>query len=180
MFDPADYTFNEDDLLVITDMQIDFTTGALGTKRAMSIIPGIAKLLSVFPGKKIWTKDTHDTDYLRTQEGKNLSVVHTIKGTKGHDIAPELCGLIGPYDTIIEKPGFGSLALADFIRKGRFKRIFFVGVCTGICVLSNVVIAKAADTEAIVYVIEDLCGCVSKESHDTALSAMKLIQVSII
>lgn len=180
MFDPNSFSFDENDLLVITDMQEDFRNGPLGTKRAKDITPGIAELVKTFPGTKVWTKDTHQADYLNTQEGRNLPVEHTIENTPGWEIVPELKALITDNDIIITKPGFGSRKLHEFIRKNSFERIFFVGVCTGICVISNVIVAKTADTEAKVYVIADLCGCVTKQSHDTALEAMKLLQVSII
>lgn len=58
--------------------------------------------------------------------------------------------------------------------------IDFVGVCTGICVISNVLLAKAAIPETKVRVIENACACVTKESHRTAIEAMKMCQVEIV
>ena len=58
--------------------------------------------------------------------------------------------------------------------------IDFVGVCTGICVISNVLLAKAAVPETKICVIENACACVTPESHKTAIEAMKTCQVDII
>ena len=57
--------------------------------------------------------------------------------------------------------------------------IYFCGFCTGICVISNVAIAKAFCKDAEVFVIENACACVTPESHKTAIEAMKMIQVGI-
>ena len=58
--------------------------------------------------------------------------------------------------------------------------IYFCGFCTGICVISNVAIAKTFCKDAEVSVIENACACVTPESHKTAIEAMKMIQVNII
>ena len=51
---------------------------------------------------------------------------------------------------------------------------------TGICVLSNVVMAKAFVPEARVCVIENACACVTPQTHQTAIAAMGPIQVDVI
>ena len=56
----------------------------------------------------------------------------------------------------------------------------FTGFCTGICVLSNVVMAKAFVPEARVCVIENACACVTPQTHQTAIAAMGPIQVDVI
>ena len=59
-------------------------------------------------------------------------------------------------------------------------QIDFVGVCTGICVISNALLAKAALEEAQIRVIANACACVTPESHRTALEAMKMCQIEIV
>ena len=84
---------------------------------------------------------------------------------------------------IIDKESFGSILLGQFLKQeyqSEELEIHFAGVCTGICVISNVLIAKAALPEAKVCVIEDACACVTPESHKTAIEAMKTCQVDII
>ena len=56
----------------------------------------------------------------------------------------------------------------------------FTGFCTGICVLSNVVMAKAFVPEARVCVIEKACACVTPQTHQTAIAAMGPIQADVI
>jgi len=57
--------------------------------------------------------------------------------------------------------------------------IELVGLCTGICVLSNAILCKATFPESDVSVDAACCACVTPQSHDTALSAMKLCQIDI-
>ncbi len=168
------------DLLVVVDMQNDFVNGPLGTGQAQRIVAGLAAFIQGFKGQKVYTKDTHSSSYLSTQEGKNLPIEHTVRGTEGWQLVPEIGALVTEQDIILEKPGFGSLALADLIAAHHYDNIYFAGVCTGICVISNAVIAKAADTESAIHILKNLCACVSAESHETAVSAMRLLQMQII
>jgi nicotinamidase-related amidase len=60
------------------------------------------------------------------------------------------------------------------------EEITLMGLCTGICVLSNAILAKATLPEVPVNVIADCCACVTPESHKIALEAMKMCQINII
>lgn len=178
------FTGNPDDLLVVTDAQLDFTYGVLGTIQAISRLNGMRRLIKGFKGKTVWTKDTHDIDYLDTQEGKLLPVPHTIRGTKGWRIDPYLASLIHEGMNVLErdvfeKNTFGSIGLLEYIKANHFRRVFFVGFCTGICVISNAVIARTADPEIEVHVIDNLCACVNDMTHETAIKAMKTLQCYI-
>ena len=172
--------FSARDLRVVVDMQEDFVNGSLGTREAQKIVPDIVEFIKSFPGKKVYTKDTHTEAYLSTQEGRNLPVKHTIRGTEGWELVPELRQLVTAQDLIVEKGGFGSLTIAEIVGKTHYENIYFIGVCTGICVISNAVIAKAADPESVIHIVKHLCACVSPESHETAISAMRLLQMDII
>ena len=138
------------------------------------------------------TRDTHGEDYLTTQEGRKLPVLHTIKDTEGWQIQADVMKAVSDHYqkeqiSIIDKPGFGSEELADRIRElgrkypedGRLI-VDFVGVCTDICVISNVFLAKAAAGNAAVRVIEHACAGVTPETHRTAIEAMRGCQVEII
>ena len=61
-------------VLVVIDMQNDFIDGSLGTKEAAAIVPKVAEKIQNFDGKVLYTRDTHEENYLETQEGKNLPV----------------------------------------------------------------------------------------------------------
>ena len=76
------------DYLIVVDMQNDFIDGALGTKEAQAILPAVEEKLKSFRGTVLFTRDTHQPDYLDTQEGKLLPVPHCVQGTAGWEIAP--------------------------------------------------------------------------------------------
>ena len=173
------FNFSPDDLLIVVDAQNDFVNGVLRNEHAQKIIPGIAALFKIFPGRKFCTKDTHDENYLDTQEGKRLPIEHTIVGTHGWQLVDEIKELITDDDLIINKYTFGSTYLFEALMRHHYNRIYFVGLDTGYCVISNVVLAKTADPEAEVHVIEPLCACATKESHDTAIKAMETMHVVI-
>lgn len=80
-------------VLIVVDMQKDFVDGSLGTKEAQAIVPLVAETIEQMAAKDtvvIFTKDTHEVNYLSTLEGKNLPVEHCIKGTVGHSIVDEV------------------------------------------------------------------------------------------
>lgn len=171
-------------ILIVVDMQTDFTTGALGSKEAASIVSNVAAKINEARANGdmvIFTQDTHGDDYMQTEEGKNLPVPHCIKGTDGWLFA---AGLQGDNDNVFEKETFGSMKLGKFLETMQADdeeyAIELVGLCTDICVLSNAVIAKAAMPNAHVIVDAACCAGVTPESHDTALNAMKAIQVEVI
>ena len=68
--------FTTNDLLIVIDMQNDFIDGALGTKEAAAIVDAVAERIRRHNGTVFYTLDTHGDDYLQTQEGHYLPVVH--------------------------------------------------------------------------------------------------------
>ena len=71
-------------ILLVIDMQNDFINGALGTPEAEAIVDRVAEEIAKYPaGDVIATRDTHPENYLETQEGRNLPVVHCVKDTPG-------------------------------------------------------------------------------------------------
>lgn len=168
-------------LLIVVDMQNGFIDGALGTKEAVAIVPNVAEKIKRARDaglEVVFTRDTHQKNYLQTQEGKNLPVVHCILGSKGWQISDKLD--VGK-SRIFDKPSFGSLDLADYVATlNELEEIELVGLCTGICVISNAFILKAKLPEVKITVDSSCCACVTPESHATALSAMRLCQVNII
>jgi nicotinamidase-related amidase len=82
---------------------------------------------------------------------------------------------------VIEKQSFGSLELAELIAgmKG-VSSIELVGLCTDICVISNAMILKAKMPEIPIVVDASCCAGVTKDSHKTALDAMKVCQIEVI
>lgn len=168
------------DILIVVDMQNDFIDGSLRTDEAKEIVKDVKDYINKFGGKIIFTKDTHYDNYLETSEGKNLPIKHCIKGTKGHEINKNL-------DTsnaeIIEKITFGSSKLIDRLKEIEKKEpidsITIIGLCTDICVISNALTIKTFFPEIRIIVKEKLCAGVTKESHRTAIEAMKPCQIEI-
>lgn len=192
-------------IFVVVDMQNDFINGSLGTAEAQAIVPKVAQLIKdkADPNTIIlFTQDTHKSDYLKTLEGKNLPVEHCLYMTNGWLINKDVCAAYeevkdkyfqwagtlnpdNPGNQLIWKPSFGSIDLQNYLYEidddvEKIEEITFCGLCTGICVLSNAILAKATLPEVPVKVVKDCCACVSPESHETALNAMALCQIEIV
>ncbi len=169
------------EILIVVDMQKDFIDGSLGTPEAVAILPKVADKLRNFDGDVIFTRDTHEADYMDTLEGKNLPVPHCIRGTAGWEIAPELTAIRS--GVTINKPTFGSVELGQMLVAANAEepigKITLVGLCTDICVLSNALLVKAHLPEVEVAVDASCCAGVTPESHNTALAAMKMCQIVV-
>ena len=166
-------------ILAVIDMQNDFIDGSLGTEEAVGIVDSVARKIRQCreEGYKIYfTRDTHQPDYMETQEGKNLPVMHCIEGSQGWQIRD---GLDTEDCVIVDKPAFGSLELAELIKKNDPEEITLIGLCTDICVISNAMIIKAAMPEVPVKVVENCCAGVTPVSHRNALEAMKVCQITV-
>ena len=165
--------------LVVVDMQNDFIDGALGSPEAVAIVPYVKERIQNFDGTVLFTRDTHFADYLQTQEGRNLPVCHCVQGTHGWEIRDELDAL--RKSPAIDKITFGSKELVEILARGEApESITFVGLCTDICVISNVMVVKAFYPEVPLTVDARGCAGVTPESHRTALAAMKAVQVTVI
>ena len=193
-------------VLVIIDLQNDFITGSLGTPKAQAIVHKVCEKIVNWDGEIIFTQDTHFVNYLDTQEGKKLPVVHCIKHTDGWKICNEVIGALkyktnkrsgvlshGHNETpqkygyrVFEKDTFGSYDLVSSVsRIKRFEEeniseIQLVGLCTDICVISNALILKSFLPEVPIIVDASCCAGVTPESHKNALEAMKMCQIEII
>ena len=170
------------EILVVVDMQNDFVTGPLGTPEARTILPKVAEKVKNFPGRVLFTRDTHEENYLESREGKVLPVPHCIRGSRGWEICPELETL--RKEEPVDKPTFGYTGLGEVLRAAdqygeKIGKITLVGVCTDICVISNALLLRAFLPEAEIAVDAACCAGVTPESHQTALRAMKACQITI-
>ena len=170
-------------ILVVVDMQNDFIDGVLGTKEASAIVPRVISKIHDYPQNCIYvTRDTHQEDYLETQEGQNLPVRHCIEGTKGWEIRREIADAM-PGAEIINKPTFGSVILAQELMERSQREpveVELVGLCTDICVISNALLIKALLPEVRISVDPKCCAGVTPQSHEAALEAMKSCQIQIL
>lgn len=167
-------------ILIVVDMQKDFINGSLGTKEAQDIVPKVMEKIKAYKDagdEVVFTLDTHYDDYMDTLEGKNLPVLHCIKGTEGWELQEELDGFEGKR---FEKVTFGSVDLAHYAASGGYDQVELVGLCTDICVISNAMLLKASMPNTPILVDSSCCAGVTPESHNNALEAMKMCQIMVI
>lgn len=172
------------EILIVVDMQNDFVDGSLGTPEAQRIVDHVVEKIMQFEGRVLFTKDTHESDYLETQEGVRLPVEHCIRGTKGWELVPAIEALRLPNTPVIEKPTFGSSELVSLLERLNeeepIRSITLVGLCTDICVISNALLIKAYFPEIPIAVDATCCAGVTVESHQRALDAMRVCQIDVI
>lgn len=170
-------------ILLVIDMQNDFINGALGTPEAEAIVGRVAEEIRKYPTENvIATRDTHTEDYLNTQEGRKLPMVHCVRGTPGWKLHPEIAAALKGA-AIIDKPTFGSKELAEklsLLSEQDDLEVTLAGLCTDICVVSNALLIKAFLPETPVRVIADCCAGVTPESHQAALDTMRMCQIEIV
>ena len=162
--------------LIVVDMQNDFIDGSLGTREAQAIVPKVKEKIKEYQERGdeiIFTRDTHQSDYLNTPEGKKLPVEHCIQGTKGWQIAE---GLVTEDCQYIDKPTFGWTHWDEESLDGDIE---LIGLCTDICVVSNALLLKATFPEVNIAVDADCCAGVTPETHKAALETMKMCQIDV-
>ena len=173
-------------LLLVIDMQKDFVDGALGTAEAVAIVPNVLAEIGKYDIENVFvTRDTHPENYLETQEGKNLPVVHCVKGTPGWELNAEVAKAVSGAE-IFDKPTFGSTELVE--RIGRYTaeygeenvRVELIGLCTDICVVSNALLLKAHYHEMPLSLDPKCCAGVTPQKHDAAIETMRSCQIEIL
>ena len=175
-------------ITIVIDMQNDFLTGALANPDAVSIIPSVIEEIKN-ADYVIYTRDTHGSDYMETQEGKKLPVPHCIERTWGWQIVDELKHNSPNVYWIFNKPTFGYVNIwKDDVFKDLIVNelgqenveVTFCGTCTDICVVSNALIVKSLYPELTVNVKADACAGLTPEKHKAALDVMSSCQINII
>ena len=115
-------------VLIVVDMQNDFTYGSLKNERGIAIIPKVVDKIKKYiddpDGVIIFTQDTHlDPSYLDTEEGINLPVKHCIYLTEGWQLVDPIRKIYEEYHDIkglvtkminVTKSTFGAAALGDY------------------------------------------------------------------
>ena len=181
-------------ILFVIDMQNDFIDGTLGSKEAVNIVPNVVDIINNFGDKKydmiFYTMDTHDADYLKTLEGKNLPIEHCIENTKGWELNEKVKEAIDKYPNNLvkcfKKNTFGSL---DMVKEASLylweninseDKIYILGLCTDICVISNAILLRAKFPNLKIYCYEKCCAGTSTESHNAAITILKTNQIEVI
>lgn len=170
--------------LLVVDMQNDFITGSLGSQDAISIIDNVKTKIDKYHSQKqqvIFTRDSHDQNYLQSQEGQNLPIIHCQINTPGWEINNQL--IIKNNDIIINKASFGHNWNQEINKQPNLfsgNKIEIIGLCTDICVISNALILKSIFPEKEIIVDASCCAGITKETHNYALEVMKMCQIKII
>ena len=175
-------------LLVVIDYQKDFVDGTLGFEKAVTLEQGIYDKVNKYlknDDKVLFTYDTHYEEYLQTREGKNLPILHCIKGTNGHKLYGKINDFSNSENTMhYEKKGFG-ISPEDMIQIANevgedIKEIELVGVVTNICVISNVVLFQSQYRNADIIVDASLCASFDDSLHEKALDVIEGLQGKVI
>lgn len=169
-------------LLIVVDYQVDFVTGSLGFEEALKLEEGIYKRIKEYQENGddvVFTLDTHQTDYLITEEGKYLPIEHCLKNTPGHELYGKVKEVVSDNKTF-EKTTFPSSELLIYLLDKDYDFIELCGVVTNICVISNAIIAKAAKPLAHIVVNQKLCASNDLEMEQKSLDVMKNLQIEVI
>ena len=171
--------------LFVIDYQNDFVDGALGFPGAEKLDAGIAaKIRAYGKGKVLFTRDTHFDNYLDTREGRNLPVVHCIKGTKGWEVYGETAKALEEVEAkAIDKLVFGmdvtDPATAAVLPE-EADEIELVGLVSNICVVSNAVVLQSKYPEATIIVDAACTDSFDKALHEKVLDVLAGFQVKVI
>ena len=180
-------------VLIVVDMQNDFIDGALGTSEAAAIVDNVVKRIKNSKDELIlFTKDTHQDDYLNTAEGKKLPVPHCIENTAGWHINESVFDAWRKNNNTIHiaelpdntflKPVFGSVDMVKFLesRKQDITEIEILGLCTDICVISNAIMIKNFMPDIKISVNSACCAGVTPQSHAEAINVMKMCHIDVV
>lgn len=169
--------------LIIVDMQNDFIDGALANPAAAAIVEPMVEYIKNFYSDIICTRDTHYTDYLLTQEGKNLPIPHCICDTAGWELNDQIFDAVRTYAEdfiVVDKETFGDISTICHNLYKDTDEIYICGTCTDICVISIALNLKARYPEVKIYCIADLCAGLTPEKHAAALEVMRSCQIEVI
>ena len=171
--------------LFVIDYQKDFVDGALGFPGAEKLDGPIAEKIRAYgKGRVFFTRDTHFENYLFTREGRNLPVVHCVKGTPGWQVYGETAAALEEVEAVgIDKLVFGmnvaDPAVAAVLPKDA-REIELVGLVSNICVVSNAVVLQSRYPEATIVVDAACTDSFDKALHQKVLDVLEGFQVKVI
>lgn len=172
-------------ILVVVDYQKDFVDGALGFAQAAELEAGIAARVEetlAAGGHVIFTLDTHDANYLNTQEGKNLPIMHCQENSPGWRLYGCLEKYMDPPHervVLLPKYAFGAQSYDSLAELQPF-HFMVVGLVTNICVITNAVLIQARFPNAKITVDSTLCASPDPSLHQKALDVMAGLQMEVV
>ena len=171
--------------MFVIDYQKDFVDGALGFAGAEKLDEAIAaKVRQYGKGRVFFTRDTHSPEYLSTREGRNLPIVHCVRGTPGWEVYGETAKALAEVEArAIDKASFGmdvtDPATAAVLPETA-DAIELVGLVSSICVISNAVVLQSRYPEAAICVDAACTAAADPVIHGKALDVMAGFQVQVI
>ncbi len=180
-------------LLIVVDYQNDFVDGSLGFEAAKELDDRIATKIAEYRNTEnlvCFVKDSHNKEYRRTLEGKNLPIDHCIEGTEGIELYGKVGESYRSTDMVFFKSSFGSKALfsrlsklqelADSLNRFPFASIELVGLVTNMCLISNAILVQAACPNVPIIVDASCTASPDEELHEKTLDVMKSMYINII
>ena len=171
--------------LIVVDIQNDFVDGALGFPGAEKLDEKIAaKIRAYGKGRVLFTRDTHFENYLQTREGRNLPVVHCLKGTPGWEVYGQTAKALAEVEAkAIDKLVFG-MDVTDpstaAVLPVAADEIELVGLVSNICVVSNAVVLQSKYPEATILVDASCTDSFDKTLHEKVLDVLEGFQVKVV
>ncbi|MBR3949406.1 MAG: cysteine hydrolase family protein [Oscillospiraceae bacterium] len=170
--------------LFVIDYQKDFVDGALGFPGAEKLDEKIAaKVRAYGKGHVLFTRDTHFENYLDTREGRNLPVIHCVKGTEGWQVYGQTARALEE----VEAPGIDKLVFGMDVTDPataaalpeQADEIELVGLVSNICVVSNAVVLQSKYPEATITVDAACTDSFDKTLHEKVLDVLEGFQVKM-
>lgn len=141
-------------ILVVVDMQANF----IEETGAEHIVPKVAcKIVS------------------RRKEGYEIVMTSDKSGGELNGAIAEACGSCKTF----KKHSYGCEELMLYLKQRSPDRVEFVGVCTDICVITNVLAAITVLPFADIAVDGDCCASASAEGQRSALRVMKSCNINL-
>ena len=169
--------------LIVVDYQNDFVSGSLGFPEAVELEQHIVEKIEQYRsngGEVIFTFDTHEKNYMETQEGRNLPIPHCLQDTDGHKLYGKVSEMIMKTDKRFYKNTFGSDELYMYLKAEVFESIELIGLVSNICVISNAILAKTAQPETPIIVDAVCTASNDSRLNQAALDVMGSLQIQII
>ncbi|MBQ1538514.1 MAG: cysteine hydrolase [Ruminococcus sp.] len=170
-------------LLIIVDYQNDYVNGSLGFEGAELLDRKIAHKIRDYRkenGEIIYTMDTHQEDYLSTQEGRKLPTEHCIEDTQGHRLYGFTAKERTDKDKVFYKDTFGSIEMANYLKFKNYDTVELVGLVSNMGVIANAVLIKAALPETEVIVNTEYTASADKELEAKAFDVMEGLQITVV
>ena len=170
--------------LFVIDYENDFVDGALGFPGAEKLDAKIAAKVRAYGRDHVlFTRDTHFENYLDTREGRNLPVVHCVKGTKGREVYGETAEVLKE----VEAPGIDKLVFGMDVTDPATAAVLpeaadeieLVGLVSNICVVSNAVVLQSRYPEATITVDARCTDSFDKTLHEKVLDVLEGFQVKV-